>query len=176
MKRRSIITVLALAVASLPLLEIPATAQDTSRIERQVRKELVTIPYYSVFDLFEFRVEGSTVTLSGYVTRPTLKKTAERSVLRIEGVGEVDNQIEVLPVSSNDDRIRRDTYRAIYDHPMLTRYAIQAVPPIHIIVLNGDVTLEGVVGTEGEKSVAGIQAHRVSGSFTVTNNLRVIRD
>lgn len=175
MKRRSLFAFLALAVASLPLAAL-AAPQDTARIERQVTKELVTLPFYSVFDNFQFQIEGETVILMGHVTRPRLKKGAERVVIRIEGVDKVDNQIVVLPVSPNDDRIRTATFRAIYYHPMLTRYAIQAIPPIHIIVENGDVTLEGVVSTEGEKTAAGIQANGVAGAFSITNNLRVVRD
>jgi hyperosmotically inducible protein len=129
-----------------------------------------------VFDNFTYKVDGSTVTLAGKVTRPTLKKSAERVVERIEGVDKVVNQIDVLPVSSNDDRIRIGTFRAIYYNPMFSRMAIQAVPPIHIIVENGDVTLEGAVNTNQEKTVAGIQANGVSGVFSVTNNLQVVRD
>jgi hyperosmotically inducible protein len=112
------------------------------------------------------------VTLLGQVTRPTLKSDAENVVKRIEGVQRVDNQIKVLPLSSNDDRIRIALYRAIYGHAQLNRYAMQAVPPIHIIVENGNVTLEGVVANEGDKNVANIQANGVSGVFSVTNNLR----
>jgi hyperosmotically inducible protein len=175
MKRRSLFAPLALAVASLPMAAL-AAPQDTARIERQVRKELVTLPFYSVFDNFQFRVDGGTVTLMGDVTRPRLQRGAERVVTRIEGVTKVDNQINLLPVSPNDDRVRTATFRAIYYHPMLTRYAIQAIPPIHIIVENGDVTLEGVVNTEGEKNAAGIQANGVAGAFSVTNNLQVERD
>jgi hyperosmotically inducible protein len=176
MQRRNLLAVLAVTVASLALMAAPAAGQDMSRVERQIRRELVTLPFYSVFDDFSFRVDGTKVTLMGKVTRPTLKTGAEKSIKDIEGVGEIDNQIEVLPVSSNDDRIRIATYRAIYYHPMMTRYAIQAVPPIHIIVQNGDVTLEGVVNSESEKNLAGIQASGVNGAFSVTNNLRVERD
>ena len=148
-------------------------AQQLTRIERQVRHELVMLPYYSVFDNLSFRVNGPTVTLMGSVTRPTLKSSAENVVKQIEGVETVENQIEVLPVSPNDDRIRVAVYRAIYYHPSFTRYAIQAVPPIHIIVKDGDVSLEGVVATKGEKDIAGIQANGVAGVFSVTNNLMV---
>ena len=176
MLRRKMIAALALAVASLPLLAVPAAGQDMSRVERQVRRELVTLPFYSVFDNFSFRVDGTKVTLMGKVTRPTLKTGAEKAIQDVEGVREIDNQIEVLPVSPNDARIRVATFRAIYYHPMMTRYAVQAVPPIHIIVQNGDITLEGVVSTEGEKNLAGIQANGINGAFTVTNNLHVERD
>lgn len=176
MLRRKMIAALALAVASLPLMAAPAAAQDMTRVERQVRRELVTLPFYSVFDNMTFHVDGSKVTLMGKVTRPTLKTGAEKAIKDIEGVSQIDNQIEVLPVSPNDDRIRVATFRAIYYHPMMTRYAIQAIPPIHIIVQNGDVTLEGVVNSESEKNVAGLRANGVPGVFSVTNNLRVVRD
>jgi hyperosmotically inducible protein len=109
----------------------------------------------------------------GQVTRPTLKSDAENVVKKIEGVEHVDNQIEVLPVSPNDDKIRRAVFRAIYSDPTMDRYSIQAVPPVHIIVKNGNVTLEGVVATEADKNIAGIRANGVSGVFSVTNNLRV---
>lgn len=143
------------------------------RIARQVRHELVMLPYYGVFDDFAYRVDGSTVTLSGYVTRPTLKSDAENVVKSVEGVEKVVNNIEVLPLSSMDDRIRIATYRAIYGQTGLDRYALQAVPPIHIIVKNGNVTLTGVVANQGDKDMAGIRANGVSGVFSVTNNLRV---
>jgi hyperosmotically inducible protein len=142
-------------------------------IEREVRHELVMLPYYGVFDNLAFKVDGSTVTLMGQVTRPTLKSAAERVVKDIEGVDKVVNNIEVLPLSPNDDQIRLATYRAIYGHSALNRYALQAVPPIHIIVKNGNVTLEGVVATEMDKNIANIQARSVPGVFSVTNNLRV---
>lgn len=138
---------------------------------RNVRKELVMLPFYSVFDNFAYRVDGDKVTLFGQVSRPTLRTDAERVVKQVEGVSAVDNQIEVLPNSPNDDRIRLRTYRAIYSKPQLQRYAMQAVPPIHIIVKNGNVTLEGVVANQGDKNVAGIAANGVSGVFSVTNNL-----
>ena len=176
MLRRNLILALAMGMASLPLMVGTALGQEMSRVERQIRRELVTLPYYSVFDVLSFQVEDSKVTLMGKVTRPTLKTGAENAISDIEGVGEINNQIEVLPVSPNDDRIRLDAYRAIYYHPILSRYAIQAVPPIHIIVQNGDVTLEGVVNSEAEKTLARTQANGVAGAFSVTNNLRVERD
>ena len=142
-------------------------------LENEVRHELVMLPFYSVFDNLAFRVEGDKVTLIGQVTRPTLKSDAEAVVKRIEGVEAVVNKIEVLPVSPNDDRIRLATYRAIYSTVGLDRYALQAVPPIHIIVKNGHVTLEGVVANESDRNVAYLKASGVSGVFSVTNNLRV---
>ena len=124
-------------------------------------------------DVADYKVEGGNVTLFGQVTRPTLKSDAERAVKGIEGVERVDNRIEVLPLSPNDDRIRRAVYRAIYGTEGLDRYGLRAVPTIHIIVKNGHVFLEGAVANEGDKNLANIKANGVSGVFSVTNNLRV---
>jgi hyperosmotically inducible protein len=148
-------------------------ARSEDRITREVRHELVMLPYYGVFDNLAYRVDGSTVTLMGQVTRPTLKSDAGNVVKGIEGVNKVDNQILVLPLSPMDDQSRLAVYRAIYGHPGLDRYALQAVPPIHIILNNGKVTLEGVVATQGDKDMATIRANGVSGVFSVVNNLRV---
>jgi hyperosmotically inducible protein len=148
-----------------------ASAQD--RIMREVRHELVMLPYYGVFDNLSYRVEGATVTLMGQVTKPTLKSDAGNVVKRIEGVEKVDNQLQVLPLSPMDDRIRVAEYRTIYGQAGLDRYAMQAVPPIHIIVDNGKVTLEGVVANQGDKDMANVRANTVSGVFSVVNNLRV---
>jgi len=142
-------------------------------LEREVRHELVMLPYLGVFDNVTFRVDGNKVTLFGQVVRPTLKAEAESVVKNIETVGSVDNKIEVLPLSPNDERLRVRLYRAIYGHSILNRYAMQVIAPIRIVVKNGNVTLEGVVAKEMEKNVANIQANRVSGVFSVTNNLRV---
>lgn len=142
------------------------------RLEREVRHELVMLPYFSVFDNLAFKVDGDNVTLFGEVTRPSLKSDAESAVKRIEGVTTVFNQIEVLPPSPNDDRIRWAAYRAIYGDPMLQRYSVGIQQPIHIVVKNGHLTLEGVVSSEGEKNVANIRANGVSGVFSVNNNLR----
>ncbi len=150
-----------------------SSSRDRNRIIRQVRHELVMLPYYGVFDNLSYRVDGGTVTLLGQVTRPTLKSSAENVVKEIEGVERVDNQIRVLPLSPNDDRIRLAVYRAVYGQTALNRYALQAVPSIHIIVENGKVTLEGVVANEGDKNIANIQANGVPGVFSVVNNLRV---
>jgi hyperosmotically inducible protein len=144
-----------------------------NRIQREVHHELVMLPYYGVFDNLAYRIDGGTVTLFGQVTRPTLKSDAENVVKNVEGVNRVVNNIEVLPVSSMDDRIRLAEYRAIYSQPTLNKYALQAVPPIHIIVKNGHVTLVGVVANESDKNVAGIQAKSVPGVFSVENNLQV---
>lgn len=157
----------------MALFAASGAAATIDSVVGQVRHELVTLPYYSAFDNFTYRVNGSTVVLSGQVTTPTLKTSAERVVERIEGVAEVVNKIEVLPVSSHDDRIRWAVFRAIYDNPVLSRYALQAVPPIHIVVRNGDVTLEGVVGASMDKNIAYAQANAVGGVFSVVNNIRV---
>jgi len=149
------------------------SSRGTERIAREVRHELVMLPYYGVFDNLAYRVDGSTVTLMGQVTRPTLKSDAENVVKKIEGVEHVKNEIEVLPVSPDDNRVRRAVFRAIYSDPTMDRYAIQAVPPIHVIVKNGHVTLVGVVATEADKNIAGIRANGVPGVFSVTNDLRV---
>jgi hyperosmotically inducible periplasmic protein len=143
------------------------------KLAKEVRHELVLLPYYGVFDNLAFRIDGSTVTLLGQVTRPVTKDDAGKAVQRVEGVTRVDNQIQVLPLSSMDDQIRRATFRAIYSSAGFEKYAYQAVPPIHIIVANGQVTLEGVVGNQMDKIVAGTRANTVPGVFSVTNNLRV---
>jgi hyperosmotically inducible protein len=143
------------------------------RLVREVRHELVMLPNLNAFDNLSFRVSGSTVTLLGQVTRPTLKSEAENVVKRIEGVEKVDNQIEVLPLSPNDDRIRRNVYLALVRKAQLQKYFMQAVPPIRIIVKNGNVSLEGVVANQGDADIAKLAASGVSGVFSVANNLRV---
>jgi hyperosmotically inducible protein len=144
------------------------------RIVREVHHELVMLPYYGVFDNLSYKVDpDGTVTLMGQVARPTLKSDAENAVKRIEGVEKVINNIEVLPTSINDDRIRRDVYRAIYGNSVLAPYQMRAVPPIHIIVKNGHVALEGVVARAMDKQIAGMQANSVPGVFSVDNNLQV---
>ena len=142
-------------------------------IVRQVRHELLMIPYLTVFDDLSYKVDGSTVTLLGEVRNPVIKDEAQAAVKHIEGVEKVNNQIEVLPVSFNDDRIRRQVARAIFREPMLFEYAVQPVAPIHIIVKNGHVDLEGVVRTQADKNVAGIRANSVPGVFSVQNDLQV---
>ena len=147
---------------------------DIERITREVRHELVMLPYYSVFDNLAYQVQpDGTVVLMGQVVRPTLKQDAQARVRKIEGVERVENKIEVLPTSINDDRQRRALYRAIYGNESLSKYAVENVPPIHIIVKNGQATLEGEVMNEMDKNLAYIQASSVPGVFKVTNNLRV---
>ena len=153
----------------------PAVSQSgIDRIVKEVHHELVLLPYYGVFDNLAYRVSpDGTVTLIGQVARPTLKSDAENAVKHIEGVDRVDNQIQVLPTSPMDDQIRVATYRAIYGNSVLSPYQLRAVPPIHIIVSQGHVTLEGVVAKQMDKQVAEMQAKSVPNVFSVTNNLRV---
>jgi hyperosmotically inducible protein len=152
---------------------IPGDANE-NRIAKEVRHQLVMLPYYGVFDDLAFRIEGGKVTLLGAVTRPTLKSDAENVVKRIEGVTQVDNQIEVLPLSSMDDQIRIAEYRAIYGDPVLsTRYGFRALPSIHILVKNGHVTLEGVVASEADKNIVNVRANGVPNVFSVTNDLQI---
>jgi hyperosmotically inducible protein len=148
-------------------------ADNPERLVKEVRHELVMLPYYGIFDDLAYRVDGNKVTLFGAVTRPTLKSDAEKAVKKIEGVAQVDNQIEVLPLSPNDDRIRRDVYRAIFSKAGMEKYQLGAVPPIHILVKNGNVTLVGIVNGEMDKTLAGIAANGVSGVFGVKNDLRI---
>jgi hyperosmotically inducible periplasmic protein len=142
-------------------------------LQRKVRHELVMLPYYSVFDHITYRVEGDRVELLGQVRRPTLKSDAARVVEQIEGVSTVVNNIEVLPLSPNDDRIRLGVYRAIYGSDALFRYGLQPVPSIHIIVKNGHVTLEGIAAREMDKNIANIKAHGVPGVFSIAQNIVV---
>ncbi|MGH9451122.1 MAG: BON domain-containing protein [Terriglobia bacterium] len=174
--------VLTAAVAALPALGAqnssanrpsPPPHQPGSYLKQAVGHQLRLLPYYSLFDNLEYKIDGYHVTLLGQVVRPTLKSEAENVVKKIEGVQGVTNHIQVLPVSPMDHRIRLAEYRAIYGQPTLNRYALQAVPPIHIIVDNGHVTLVGVVADQMDKNVAGIQAKTVHGVFSVTNDLRV---
>jgi hyperosmotically inducible protein len=149
------------------------SAKAQERITKEVRHELLMLPYFGVFDNIAFRVDGYAVTLQGQVTRPTTKSDAENVVKHIEGVEKVENQIEVLPPSPMDDRLRLQLYRAIYGFPALEKYALGVQKPIRIIVKSGHVTLEGVVDNEGDKNLAGIRANGVPGIFSVDNNLRV---
>jgi len=153
----------------------PVPPQAVARIQKEVRHELVMLPFLTVFDNLAFQVNGYNVTLLGQVTNPTLKSDAENVVKKIEGVEKVDNQIEVLPASPMDDRIRRSIYRAIYGYAPLQRYALPVLKPIRIVVKNGNVTLEGVVDNETDKNLAGMRARGVPGTFSVTNNLVVAK-
>lgn len=161
-------------VACVPFAQGQVSEKAVQRIQKEVRHELLMLPYLGVFDNLAYKVDGYNVTLLGQVTRPSLKSDAERVVKSIEGVEKVDNQIEVLPVSTMDDQLRRRLYRAIYSGP-LQRYSLGVQQPIRIIVKSGRVTLEGVVDSEGDKNIAGIRANGVPGIFAVTNNLQVAK-
>lgn len=166
----AVFTVLTLAAQQRPVPE-----RAVQRIQKEIRHELLMLPYVSVFDNLAFKVEGYKVTLLGQVTRPSIKSDAEKAVKEIEGVEQVDNQIEVLPVSPNDDRLRTALFRAIYGYGPLEKYNMGVNRPIRIIVKGGHATLEGVVDSQADKDTAGIRANGVSGVFSVTNNLRVVK-
>jgi hyperosmotically inducible protein len=167
-----VVFVLALFTASVAIPAQAADASKNSSIQREVRHELVTLSRYSVFDNIAYRVDGTKVTLIGQVVQPVLKDDAGKAVKSVEGVTQVDNQIEVLPLSPMDDGIRKAVFRAIYGDPELSRYSLQAVPSIHIIVKNGNVTLEGAVMNDMDKEIANLRANAVPGVFGVTNHLR----
>ena len=171
-------------LAGLTITGIPALAQQAQqeasqkaveRIQREVRHELVMLPYLDVFDNLAYKVDGYNVTLFGQVTRPVLKSDAENVVKKIEGIEKVDNQIEVLPPSPMDDQLRLRLYRAIYGYAPLQKYALGVLKPIRIIVKGGHVTLEGVVDNASDKNVAGLRANGVPGVFSITNNLAVVK-
>jgi hyperosmotically inducible protein len=145
-----------------------------NEIAKEVRHQLVLLPYYGVFDDLAFNVNGGTVTLLGAVTQPVLKDDAEKTVKRVKGVTQVVNKIEVLPLSPMDDQLRFALFRAIYRQPGIdTRYGYRSVPSIHILVKNGHVTLEGVVANETDKNLINIAANGVPNVFSVANDLQV---
>ena len=148
--------------------------ESQDRLIKEVRHELIMLPYYGVFDNLAFRIDGRTVILEGQVVNPVTKSDAENSVKRIEGVEKVVNNIEVLPPNPTDDRIGMAVYRSIYSYGPLFKYGGMAVPPIHIIIKSGRITLEGVVDSETDKNLASMRANQVPGTFQVTNNLRVV--
>src|SRR5215467_445954 len=158
-------------------LNLPATRNDR-RVEalgQEVRHQLVMLPYYSVFDWLQAQVKSDgTVTLMGQVTRPSTKDDAATRVKDLEGATRVIDNIEVLPLSPMDDQIRIAVYRSIfsYDSPLF-RYATQSVPPVHIIVKNGNVTLKGIVATQSDSDLANIKANQVPGVFSVKNELQI---
>jgi len=147
-----------------------------AQLSKQVRKRLVTLPYYGVFDNLAYSIDGSRVTLHGQVVRPSTRSDAERSVARIAGVTQVINNIQVLPLSGFDDSVRINTLRAIQRSGGLYRYFMGANPSLHIIVNRGHVTLEGVVGSKMDARLAYMAARSVPGAFSVTNNLEVEGD
>jgi len=158
-------------------LNLPATRNDR-RVEvlgQEVRHQLVMLPYYSVFDWLQAQVKADgTVTLMGEVTRPSIKDDAETRVKSLEGATRVVDNIEVLPLSPMDDQIRLAVYRSIFSYNSpLFRYATQSVPPVHIIVKNGHVTLKGIVASQSDSDLANIKANQVSGVFSVKNELQI---
>ncbi len=176
MKHKFLILAVVVALASLGMSQDrnQPSAKSQDRIIREVRHELLMLPYFGVFDYIAFKVDGDTVTLLGEVVRPVLKSDAENSLKRIEGVEKVDNQIEVLPPSPQDDRLRLQLFHSIYGYPSLEKYALGVQKPIRIIVKNGHVTLEGVVDNDTDKNIANVRANGVPGIFSVTNNLQVV--
>jgi hyperosmotically inducible periplasmic protein len=176
MRFKSIVFFILLAATMPTFGQREVSPQAVARIQKEVRHELLMLPFENVFDNLAYKVDGYNVTLLGQVSNPVVKSSAESAVKGIEGVEKVDNQIEVLPLSPMDDRLRRQLYRAIYGYPSMQRYALGVIKPIRIIVKNGHVTLEGVVDNEGDKNIAGIRANGVSGVFSVTNNLMVVKN
>jgi len=172
-RKAAMVLAAALGFAAASLEAATAAAKPPAPLKERIRKELVTLPWYGVFDNLAFQVEGDRVTLLGQVSRPTLRSDAEHVVKHVSGVSSVDNRLEVLPLSGFDNQIRLAEYRAIYGFIALNRYALGAQPSIHIIVKNGNVTLEGVVASEADRNLAGLRANGVFGVFSVTNNLQV---
>ncbi len=174
---RFLLVAFMLGLAGLPAVAVTVTGAEDKKVldplEKEIRKQLIMLPFYGVFDYIEFTVQGDKVTLMGDVSGPTLRSSAARVVERIPGVNSVDNRIEVQPVSSLDNAIRRGMVRAIYGDSSLNRYSAGANPWIRILVRNGDVTLEGYVDRETDKDIATIRARGVPGAFTITNNLTV---
>lgn len=148
---------------------------DEASVNKEVRKQILALPYYGVFDSIAYSLVDTTVTLSGQVVRPSTRSDAERRVARIKGVQRVINNIEVLPLSFFDDQIRVRTYRAVFSTAGLSRYSMGANPAVRIIVDKGHVTLEGVVSNKMDKQLAFMAANGVPGVFSVTNNLSVER-
>jgi len=152
----------------------PANPDEKSALSREIHHQLLVLPFYSVFDNLAYTINGSEVTLSGQVLRPTLKADAETAVKSLEGVKAVVNRIELLPASPSDDELRRGIYRAIYENSTLARYAVQTLPSIHIIVRNGNVTLEGNVESLADSTLAATRASGVANLQRFKNNLVVL--
>jgi hyperosmotically inducible protein len=181
MQKLKLTSTLIAMVLSINILSAVAQQQSqqlrngntANALMREVHHQLALLPFYSVFDILSYSVNGTTVTLTGKVTQPFLKSNAEKAVKGIEGVTNVNNQIEVLPLSTFDDQTRHAEFRAVYGFSSLQKYAEGAVPPIHIIVENGHVTLVGIVDSQADKNAAGLAAKAVPNVFSVTNNLMV---
>jgi hyperosmotically inducible periplasmic protein len=173
----ALVAVLALSAGAALAAPTESHAQTANeQLNKRVRHELVTLPYYGVFDNLAYQINGDTVTLYGQVVRPVTKSDAAQRVAHLAGVAHVVNKIEVLPLSWFDDQIRVRAYRTIFNTAGLYRYAMGGNPSLHIIVANGHLTLEGVVANEADKNLAYIAARQVPGVFSVTNNLRTDRD
>lgn len=170
------LSVLSLVIFSGLSVSAQTSSFDQKEIEKQVRKELVTLPRVGVFDNLAYEVKGDTVTLFGQVVEPSSKKSAERDVARIEGVKTVVNNIEVLPFSSFGNQIRVQAYRRIANIGGLYRYLLGANPSMRIIVNNGNITLEGFVANKTDGQLATIAANQVFGVFSVKNNLIIEND
>jgi osmotically-inducible protein OsmY len=177
---RYLFAVISIVTVVLGMFALPAQAQQrqvpaqaVERIQKEIRHELVMLPYLTVFDNLGYKVDGYNVTLVGQVTKPALKSDAEGAVKRIEGVEKIDNQIEVLPLSPMDDRLRQSLYRSIYGYPPLQRYGMPVVKPIRLIVKNGHVTLEGVVDSVADRNLVILRANTTPGIFSVKSNLVV---
>ena len=170
--RRFLATGAVLAIPAFVFASAP-NVRPAGSLEDQVRHELNMLPYYGVFDDISFRVDGDKVTLTGEVWQPVLKLQTEGAIKNIEGVRQVDDQIEVLPLSNFDDQIRFSAYRAIYGFGPLSRYRLGTHPAIHIIVKNGNMTLRGVVANKMDSEMAFLRANGVHGAFSVKNELRI---
>jgi hyperosmotically inducible periplasmic protein len=183
--RQALLTMVFLSSFSLLIVSIAAATyihpiskavQETKanqNLVREVRHQLLLLPYYTVFDNLAFKVDGDHITLEGQVTNPTLKHDAEAAVKGIEGVSGVTNSIEALPPSSMDDQLRRALYRTIYGDSTLSKYGWSSMPSIHIIVKSGHAALEGVVDNEADRNLAELRAKSVPNVFDVKNNLKV---
>lgn len=167
----------ALAVGLLTGFAAETRAQNNGKLDRQIRKEILTLPYYNVFDAIGYELDNGTVTLNGYVVRPTTKKDAGESIADIDGVQRVVNNIVVLPLSPSDDRIRQRTLQTLINRGgSLYRYFMGTNPSVRIIVNRGRISLEGYVNNKSDSNLAYILARGVSGAFGVTNNLKLLRD
>jgi hyperosmotically inducible protein len=180
-------TEVGLATGALLLIVLPVLGAQSSsgrgsaasdekaatKLSREIHHEIAILPFYSVFDSIHFTLNGKKVILTGQVLRHSLREDAEEALKSIEGVGAVENKIEILPASPSDDELRRAIYRAVYEDSTLAPYAVQNVPPVHIIVNNGNVALEGWVESLADKNLAGRRAGNVAGVHNIKNDLVV---
>jgi len=169
-----------LGTAAISAAHPPASQSQTKAPDKQsdalaksVHHQIQVLPFYSVFDNIESRVDGNRVTLTGQVLRNTLKNHAEAAVKNLEGVSAVSNQIEVLPASPSDDDLRTAIYRALFEDNVLKKYAAETVPPIHIMVKDGNVVLVGTVHDDSDRKLAGNLASQVPNSKSLQNHLAI---